>query len=354
MIRLVVLFSMLVITACGQQPVEKQLHSKPSSRVQSTVNPSTGETVSSKQSGMRVKPYAGKANLAGWSKGPNRSSIERFVKASINPNSSAFVPLEQRVAVFDLDGTLWVEKPQKAMVSFVKQELVRQAKQNPALVNQQPWQSAVRADDRYLSQLNFSTSYLSLLKAHAGLAQAVYQYKVAEFFEHCLHPVFKKPQQNLAYQPMQSLIKFLQAHDYRVYIVDGSENAFIRHFSQAVFNVPPENVIGSSALLLWRKGSEKLVRHHEFVAPVSDRDGKPVNIERHIAVRPVIAVGNDDSDLAMLNYVSERKAGSLVMILKHDDGDREYVYSAPGLEKTAKQKAWLSISMQKDFEQLFD
>ena len=336
-----------LLMACAQQTANVQ-----SDTVKEKPAVEKVSSVRVHKSGVREKPVAPLA-LISWHETERKKVIQRFVKSTVDKNSVAYLPAHKRVAVFDLDGTLWVEKPQKPMVSFVKQELIEQVRVKPRLKNKQPWRSVAREDDNYLAQLNFSTSYLSLLKAHAGLTQAAYNYKVKTFFEHYQHSDFKRPQMQLAYQPLRELIRYLQAYDYKVYIVDGSENAFIRHFSQDLFNVPAENVIGSSALLIWREGSEKLVRHDEFVAPVNDRDGKPVNIERYIGQRPVIAMGNDASDIAMLNYVAENKSGSLVMYLKHDDDKREYHYASPALEQAAKKRTWLEISMKKDFKKLF-
>lgn len=293
--------------------------------------------------------------LAGWQAGANQQAIVNFVQQSANEDSKAYVPVADRVAVFDLDGTLWVERPQKPMMAFIHKELLKQLKRQPSLKAKQPWKSVARGDEGYLQKLNYSTLYLMLLKAHEGQPQQNYDFFVRQFLKQAQHPDYKKSYLQLAYQPMRELIAYLQAYDYQVYIVDSSDSRFVRALSLELFNVPIANVIGSSAMLMWRQSSGELIRGNEFVAPINNDEGKPVNIERHIGRRPIIAVGNDDSDIAMLNYAAGNRYKTLLMLVKHDDAAREYAYSdgAESSHKMAADKHWLSISMKQDFKQLF-
>lgn len=336
-----------LLLACTpiQQPPQQQL----------TDNSEQNTTVAEAAPQSSVPAQHTVAMLNSWQAGAIKQAIEHFVQQSIQLGGKHYLPVAERVAVFDLDGSLWVERPQKAMMAFIHKELIKQLQRQPSLKSKQPWKSVARGDEGYLQRLNYSTLYLMLLKAHEGQAQTAYDYYVQHFFKQAKHPEYKKNYLALAYQPMQALIRYLQAHQYQVYLVDSSDTQFMRALSQTLFNIPVENVIGSSAMLMWRASSSELIRGNEFVAPINNDEGKPVNIERHIGRRPVIAVGNDDNDIAMLNYVASGKSKSLLMLVKHDDAVREYRYNkgAEQIQALALEKKWLVISIKNDFKQVF-
>lgn len=293
--------------------------------------------------------------LDAWREGSTKQRIKQFVSQSVNKKHRHYVPVNERFAVFDLDGSLWVEYPNKPMLGFIRKELAKQLHGNPNLKAQQPWKAVAENDPSYFKQLNSAALYRTLLKAHAGRAQRVYNNDTKLFLNDAKHPRFNRSYLKLAYKPMKEFINYLYAHQYKVYIVAGTETAFVRSFSEQVFNIPVEQVIGSTAMMEWDKQRVRLVRRNAFVSPVNDYDGKPVNIERYMGRRPVIAVGNADGDIAMLDYTARRKGASLVMVVKHDDARREYSYSV-GAEKLllkAEQRSWVLISMKQDFKELF-
>ncbi len=353
-------FLFLVLGACqsagpGDQESTGTVAEGRQLNAQETVSSESYSSGAGKQQSGVSSAVTKRALLDSWRAGNTRRSIEKFVKDSVTEGNSRYVAVEDRVAVFDLDGTLWVEYPQYPLMDFVINQLQRQLDKDPSLRGEQPWKAVWEQDANYFQRMNSAAMYRTFLKTHAGKSQRLYSNDVKRFISNYQHLRFSKPYTELSYRPMQELIAYLQAYDYQVYIVAGSETPFIRVIAEAVFAVPAENVIGSNVLMDWQADRNRLVRQDAFMKPINDQRGKPVNIERHIGRRPVIAVGNADGDIAMLQYTTRRKGPSMGLILLHDDADREYQYSqdAQQLLDLQESQGWLIISMKNDFSRVF-
>jgi hypothetical protein len=274
-----------------------------------------------------------------------------------NPSSPHFVPFPERIAVFDNDGTLWAENPHVQGV-FTLEQVKEGAKDHPEWASLYPFDKAL---ERGISGLPIDDILKISLTADAAFSQEKLKEKMGIFVASSIHPRFKVPYTQTVYQPMLELLVYLRQHGFKTWICTGGGMEFVRSYSEKIYGVPPEQVIGTSALCELRQteGDSMIVRTSELRS-FNIGSAKPVNIEMHIGRRPVVAVGNSDGDLQMLQYTAGRKGLSLNVLLVHDDAAREFDYSVekdlPGNEQTlpiAKEQGWTVVSMKKDFRKMF-
>jgi phosphoserine phosphatase len=294
--------------------------------------------------------------LPSWNAGPAKSSILQFVTDVTDPKGPSYVPPAERIAVFDNDGTLWTEKPVPAQGVFMTARVQELAKDHPEWTTTQPYQAVLSGDREALQQLTPAEVETLIYATHAGMTAEEFEAEAKAFLDTAKHPRFGVLYTETVYQSMLELLAFLRANGFKTFVVSGGGAEFMRAFAEDVYGIPPENVLGSSLQYEFRQtatGSD-LVREPEMVT-FDDKEMKPVNIRRHIGRRPILAVGNSDGDLQMLQYTAGGKRPYLNLLLVHDDAAREYEYLT-GTDKVmtaAAQSPWMFVSMKRDFKRMF-
>lgn len=307
------------------------------------------------------------APLASWNDGPAKRAIIDFVSAVTSPSSPDFVPPAERIATFDMDGTLWVEQPVYPDVAFAFDRLVARASTDPALAAEEPLRSILAAGPSTLNQLSSAEIDTLLNLAISGMTVEQFDSEVQSWLAAERQACWKAPHTRLAYLPMMDLLAFFEAHGFKNFIVTGSSQDFARRFAGDVLGLPPEQVIGTARLpefALDASGAPLLIAGaHSMFKVVGP--GKPEAIHLFIGQRPVAAFGNSGGDADMLDYVSARKGRSLAMLVLHDDGEREYAYGpALGLPSNgvgvfdqalydrANKSGWHVISMRNEWREV--
>jgi phosphoserine phosphatase len=260
-----------------------------------------------------------------------------------------FVPPAERVATFDNDGTLWCEKPLYVQADFVFRRLTEMVRDDPALASRQPWRALVEGDRAWLMDIYAHASEVltAVTEAFAGITTEAFEAEARAFFATASHPTLGVPYTRTTYRPMCELIELLGAHGFAVYICSAGGRDFVRAVSEQVYGLPRDRVIGSAAALEYRDGD--LYRTAGVEGPIDDGPGKPVHIWARTGRKPLLAAGNADGDLAML------ETARFGLLLHHDDAVREFAYDA-GAEKAlaaARERGWTVISMKEDFESVF-
>jgi phosphoglycolate phosphatase-like HAD superfamily hydrolase len=295
--------------------------------------------------------------LPSWNEGPARARIVEFVQQVTDPTSRSYVPPAERIAVFDNDGTLWTEQPMYFQLAFAIDRARALAPQHPEWKTQEPFKSLL-AGDMAGVVASGERGILELVAAtHAGTTTEEFRRIVADWLATARHPRFDRPYTDLAYAPMQELLAYLRANGFKTYIVSGGGVEFMRVFSERVYGVPPEQVIGSSIATRYelRDGKPVIARLPE-IEFIDDGAGKPVGISRVIGRRPILAFGNSDGDFEMLEYSTSAPGPRLGLIVHHDDAVREYAYdrksSVGRLDRAldvAAQRGWVVVSMKTDW-----
>jgi len=292
-----------------------------------------------------------------WNAGSAKKSILDYVEKVTQPGSSSFINPEDRIAVFDNDGTLWEEKPFYAQVAFAFEKVKELAPQHPEWKATQPFKAVLENDFPFLAQLQLPDAVKILAVTHAGMTNSEFQRQVDEWLKTARNQKFGVHHTDLAYKPMLELLQYLRANEFKTYIVTGGGVEFVQQFSREVYGIPPEQVIGSAVVMnfIEKDGGYDFMRLPNIVQPIDDGAGKPVNIQRALGRPPVIAVGNSDGDLQMLQFSEASPHPSLQILIHHDDATREVVYDK-GAEKIlmeARNKHWTIVSMKDDFQEIF-
>ncbi len=299
--------------------------------------------------------------LDSWRDGPTKAAIVAFVDTVVTPGTD-FVAPEERVAVFDNDGTLWVEKPAYIQLDFLVRRLAEQATADPSLTDKQPYAAAASGDlawfgDAVTKHYNGDDSALNVLaggifSAYQGLTVEEHSERVRAFFGEAGHPTLGRPYTACGYLPMVELLRYLEANGFTNYIVSGGGRDFMRPITAQLYGVPPERVIGSSVGLDFREGNLVTTSKPEFL---NDGPVKPVRIWGRTGRRPILAAGNSNGDIEMLEYTSAGSGPSLSLLVHHDDADREFDYTA-GADKAldlASSKGWTVASIRDDWANVF-
>lgn len=294
--------------------------------------------------------------LSSWNETANKKAIQSFVKKVCDESSATFVPVKDRIAVFDNDGTLWNEKPLYIPLEFEISYIQNAVQSNPSLLENELYKGL--AEGNLAIMKNYSTSDLinQLFAVHDKQDESDYKQTVYRFLSNEQHSKFNRAYKEMVYQPMVELVHYLQANDFKVYIVTGGEITFVRTVSEEIYNIPVENVVGSSVHLNYISDEHgtRLVRTGS-IQSANDKHIKPCNIDLHIGKKPIFAAGNSDGDYQMMEYTLSGDGPSMAILVNHDDEEREYNYMH-GTEKAikdAEQKGWHIISMKKDFMQIF-
>jgi len=293
--------------------------------------------------------------LSSWNDTATKQKIVTFVESVSNASSPLCVPEEDRIAVFDLDGTLFCEKPMYLQVMIAAQGLKDLAEANPDLRGRQPYKAAFEDDIEYLYDHDHFVEMN--LKAFEGKTEEEYQAYCLNFLKQN-QPRFKVPYLDLFYVPMLELLEYLRSKDFIIYIVSGSPQEFIRSFSKDAINIEPRYIIGETISIDFRIADNKAIfeRIPVLVEPDVLREGKPINIRLRVGQGPILAFGNSSDDMKMLEYATVSEHPSLSLTLHHDDAAREYAYDK-GAEKileTARNNDWIIVSMKDDFARIFE
>jgi phosphoglycolate phosphatase-like HAD superfamily hydrolase len=299
--------------------------------------------------------------LPSWFDTPTRQKILAFIHAVSDPRNPDFVPAAERIAIFDNDGTLWCERPIYTQFVYAFDMLAKKAAQEPELQDQQPYKAALAGDTEwlkaYLSNDTLPQFINMVLSAVAGTTETEFESGAVAWLEQSRHPRFGLPYTQLVYQPMLELLDYLHQHDFQLFICSGGGMDFVRLFSEEIYNIPRQHVIGSNVVLTWeeRPDGPLLVRQAGIVEPFNDGPGKPINIQLHIGRPPILAGGNSNGDLQMMEFAQAGGRPFLNLLLRHDDAQREYAYdySAEKIQKIAKDRGWTEISMKSDFKSIF-
>ena len=304
--------------------------------------------------------------LPSWNKGPAKQAIVSFVQKVTKEGSKDFVPPAQRIATFDNDGTLWSEQPLYFQFLFAIDRVKVMAPQHPEWREKEPFASLLKGDMKAVMAGGERSLAEIIMVTHAGMTTDEFAKIVKEWLATAKHPVTKQPYTSMVYQPMVEVLAYLRANGFKTYIVSGGGIEFMRPWTEEVYGVPPEQVVGSSikTKLEMRDGKPVLVRL-PAVNFIDDKAGKPVGINEHIGRRPIAAFGNSTGDQEMLEWTQAGTgAGAgprLMMLVHHDDAKREWAYgpSSPigtfsdELMSEAKKEGWSVISMKDDWKQIF-
>ena len=302
--------------------------------------------------------------LPAWKDTAAKSSIVDFVRRVSTPDTPDFVPQADRNAVFDNDGTLWTEAPLPFQAAFVFDELKRRAPNEPELAADPMVQAALKGDVATLLAGDRHEGLLHVLAlTHAGMTTDDFDQRVRDWMAVARHPRFDRPYDQLTYELQLQLLNYLRANGFRTYIVSGGGADFMRTFSQRVYGIPLEQVVGSTGTTKFemRDGKPVLVKTQDYLF-VDDKEGKPSGIHEFIGRGPILAVGNSDGDQAMLQYTTiDNPLPSLGVLIHHTDAEREYAYDANPLASgrlvTALQEAgpagWTVVDMKNDWNTVF-
>jgi phosphoglycolate phosphatase-like HAD superfamily hydrolase len=303
----------------------------------------------------------GQDPLPSWREGQAKEAILKFVERVSNTGTEDYVPPEQRIAVFDNDGTLWSEQPMYVQMAFVLDRAKLLAEKRPELLNKKSIRAIVDGDRSYLSQLTESEIVELVVETHANMSTDEFDKIVKDWIATAKHPVYQRPYTECVYVPMVELLEYLRAKEFKTFIVSGGGIDFMRPWVESVYGIPPEQVIGSQGKLRYElRESVPTIMRLPGIDFVDDKGGKPVGIQRHIGRRPILAFGNSDGDYEMLEYVTAGKGTVLGLLLHHTDAKREVAYDrdshfgrlSRGLDDAAT-KGWQIVDMQRDWAEVF-
>ena len=298
--------------------------------------------------------------LPSWNDGPAKQAIVKFVADVTTQGAPTFVAPAERIAVFDNDGTLWVEQPIPVQAVFALDRVKALAPQHPEWKEREPFKSILEGNlERVLAGGEKAAAEL-LIATHAGMTTDEFEPQVREWIATARHPRFKRRYTDLAYQPMLELLRYLREHGFKTFIVSGGGVEFMRPWTQAVYGIPPEQVIGSQGKLRFemRDGKPVLVKLPD-VDLVDNKAGKPVAIQKHIGRRPLAAFGNSDGDLEMLQWTTIAPGPRLALLVHHTDAQREFAYGESGFAALVKAldeaaaKGWIVVDMKRDWKRVF-
>ncbi|HYI92221.1 MAG TPA: HAD family hydrolase [Bryobacteraceae bacterium] len=304
--------------------------------------------------------------LPSWNEGPTKQAIIKFVEQVTSAGSVQFVAPEERVAVFDNDGTLWSEKPMPIELGFILERLATMAKTDAALRDRQPWKAAYEKDYHWLGDVitkhykgddsEVKVLVGGILKAFEGMSMDTYSEGAEAFLRGGQHPTLKRGLTACGYQPMVELLRYLEHHGFITFIVSGGDRDFMRTVTQDIYGIPPERVVGSSNALCYEENADGGSLVYRAQPEVFD-DGpvKPVRIWSRIGRRPIMAVGNSNGDTQMLQFAGGGSRPALPMLILHDDKDREFDYTggAEHVIDLAKTRGWPIVSMKNDWKTVF-
>ena len=300
--------------------------------------------------------------LPSWNSGVARSAILDFVARVTKEGGPDFVPPAERIATFDNDGTLWCEQPMQVQIFFLIDRVKELAAKDPPMLERQPFKALLEHDHKTLHALGKQAIQDLMAATHAGMNEEEFDSIARKWFASARHPKFGRLFKQCTYRPQVELLGYLRENGFKTFIVSGGGIDFIRAFAEESYDIPREQVIGSSAKLHYemKDGRIALMKQSELNS-FDDREAKPQNIGLHIGRRPILAFGNSDGDLAMLRYTRSGTGARLALLIHHDDAEREVAYDrefrlsplTEALDK-ASQYGITVVSMKRDWKTVFD
>jgi phosphoserine phosphatase len=299
--------------------------------------------------------------LPSWNDGKTKQSILAFVEKVTTPGSPDFVPPAERIAAFDNDGTLWSEQPMYFQLFFALDRVKALAPQHPEWKNQEPFASLLQGNVKQALAGGEKAILEIVMATHAGMTTEQFEQIVRDWIATAKHPKTGKLYTEMVYQPMLELLAFLRANGFKTFIVSGGGIEFMRPWTEKVYGIPPEQVVGSSIKTKFemRDDGPVLVRLPE-INFIDDKAGKPVGINQHIGRRPIAAFGNSDGDLQMLQWTTGRPGARFGLIVHHTDSEREWAYDRQShigrLDKAldeAQAKGWTVVDMKNDWKVIY-
>jgi len=301
--------------------------------------------------------------LPSWNDGPAKQAILEFVKTTTDQASPKFVPPAARIATFDQDGTTWVEQPMYTQVVYCLERVAVLAKAKPELKNVEPFKTVLSGERAALAKLTMPDLEKILGATLTGMTVEQFGGEVKGWLATAKHPRWKRPYTELVYEPMLQVMNLLRANGYKTYFVTGGGQDFVRVYSEQVYGIPPEQVVGSAGATRFgydKNGKATLTKLPKLLLN-DDKAGKPEGIHLMIGRRPVAAFGNSIGDKQMLEYTQAGEGARLMMLVYHDDATREFDYGAKSkvgtfpeaLMAEAQKKGWIVISMKNDWKRVF-
>ena len=300
--------------------------------------------------------------LPSWNDGAVKKSITDFVARATTQGGPDFVPVAERIATFDNDGTLWSEQPAYFQAAFAFDRIRAMAPQHPEWKTKQPFKAVIDKDMKALAATGEKGLLQIVAATHTGMTVEEFHKLVLEWAATARHPRFNRPYTELVYQPMLELLTYLRANGFKTFIVSGGGVEFMRPWVEKVYGIPPEQVVGSSGVtkLQMGKDGKPVLMKEPKVEFVDDGPGKPVGINRFIGRRPVFAFGNSDGDLQMLQWTAAGGGARFMGIVHHTDAEREWAYDRKShfgkLDKALDEgnaKGWTIADMKRDWKTIY-
>ena len=298
--------------------------------------------------------------LPSWNPTPPKSAIVGFVEQITKPGSPNYLPEDQRIAVFDNDGTLWAEQPIYFQLAFALDRVKALAPKHPEWKTQEPFAPLLKGDLKGALAGGEKSIGKIMAVSHAGMSVDEFDKIVRDWFKTARHPKTNQPYSAMIYQPMVELLAYLRANGFKTFIVSGGGIDFMRAFAPQAYGIPPDQIVGSMGKLRYDPTKATLIKLPD-VDFIDDKEGKPIGIQRFIGQRPVLAFGNSEGDRQMLEFTAARGGGPrLVGLVHHTDADREFAYDrdskigmlGPTLDE-AVAKGWIVVDMKRDWKSVF-
>jgi phosphoserine phosphatase len=299
--------------------------------------------------------------LPSWNEGDIKSTIINFVKDVTQEGSPHFVPVPDRIAVFDNDGNLWSEKPVYFQMFFAMDRIREMAPDHPEWKTQQPFQAILEGDMEALSSYGEKGILELVMTTHTGMTTEKFEQIVKDWLSTARHPRFNRTYTELIYQPMVELMNYLREHEFKTFIVSGGGLDFMRPWVEETYGIPRNQVVGSSIKteFVVENGKPRIVRLPE-IDFINDKEGKPIGIHKFIGLKPIICSGNSDGDLQMMQWTASGLGKRMMIYLHHTDSVREWAYDRESpvgrLDKgldVAIEKGWTVISMKDDWKVVY-
>ncbi len=309
----------------------------------------------------QVKPQIVADPLPSWNAGTSKNQIMAFVSRISDPDSSDFVPVSKRIATFDNDGTLWAEQPAYFQLFFILDRIKALAPANPEWATTQPYRAVLENDMDALHASGEHGLIKLAMAAHGGVTVTEFATIVEDWMATARHPTTGMAYNSMVYQPMLELLDYLRANEFKVFIVSGGGVEFMRPWTEAVYGIPPDQVVGSSMETRYeiRDGKPVILRLPE-IHFIDDKDTKPLAINRFIGQRPILAFGNSDGDFEMLEWTTAGDGPRLGLFVHHTDAEREWAYdrdsSIGGLSRgldEATEHGWVIVDMARDWSVIY-
>ena len=305
--------------------------------------------------------FAADDPLPSWRDSEAKRRIIDFVARVTSPGSPDFVPVAERIATFDNDGTLWSEKPYYFQLMFAIDSVKAMAPQHPEWKTQEPFKYIIDNDLKGLFASGEKNLLQVMMLSHSGMTEREFRAFVKKWISTARHPRFDRAYPDLVYQPMLEVLAYFRDNDFKTFIVSGGGISFMRPWAPRAYGIPPEQIVGSSIKTKFeiRDGKPVILRLPE-VFFIDDKAGKPVGIDRFIGRHPVAAFGNSDGDLEMLQWTAARSGASLKLIVHHTDAVREWAYDRNSLVgrldkalDVARARNWIVVDMKRDWAVIF-